>query len=71
MNEYRVPEINVQNGKLVLQIMNQWNAYTITQILGVLKALSFLFEYIGEMAKVWKLLQHHHIIYYSNKIGNI
>ena len=32
MNEYRVPELNVQNG--------------------VLKALSFLFEYIGEMAKV-------------------
>jgi hypothetical protein len=31
MNEYRVPELNVQNG--------------------VLKALSFLFEYIGEMAK--------------------
>lgn len=31
MNEYRVPEINVQNG--------------------VLKALSFMFEYIGEMAK--------------------
>lgn len=55
MNEYRVPEINVQNGKLVLQIMNQWNAYTISQILGVLKALSFMFEYIGEMAKVWKL----------------
>lgn len=34
MNEYRVPEINVQNG--------------------VLKALSFMFEYIGEMAKVRK-----------------
>lgn len=32
MNEYRVPELNVQNG--------------------VLKALSFLFEYIGEMGKV-------------------
>ncbi len=31
MNEYRVPEMNVQNG--------------------VLKTLSFLFEYIGEMAK--------------------
>ncbi|KAI9297273.1 splicing factor 3B subunit 1 [Neoconidiobolus thromboides FSU 785] len=31
MNEYRVPELNVQNG--------------------VLKTLSFLFEYIGEMAK--------------------
>ncbi|KNC52878.1 splicing factor 3B subunit 1 [Thecamonas trahens ATCC 50062] len=31
MNEYRVPEINVQNG--------------------VLKALSFMFQYIGEMAK--------------------
>lgn len=31
MNEYRVPEMNVQNG--------------------VLKALSFLFEYIGEMGK--------------------
>jgi len=31
MNEYRVPELNVQNG--------------------VLKALSFLFEYIGEMGK--------------------
>eukprot|EP01062_Namystynia_karyoxenos_P066104 TRINITY_DN60115_c0_g1_i1.p1 TRINITY_DN60115_c0_g1~~TRINITY_DN60115_c0_g1_i1.p1 ORF type:complete len:1398 (+),score=490.60 TRINITY_DN60115_c0_g1_i1:92-4285(+) len=31
MNEYRVPEINVQNG--------------------VLKALSFLFEYIGEMGR--------------------
>ena len=31
MNEYRVPELNVQNG--------------------VLKALSFMFEYIGEMAK--------------------
>ncbi|CUS09002.1 unnamed protein product [Tuber aestivum] len=31
MNEYRVPELNVQNG--------------------VLKSLSFLFEYIGEMAK--------------------
>ena len=31
MNEYRVPEINVQNG--------------------VLKSLSFLFEYIGEMGK--------------------
>lgn len=31
MNEYRVPETNVQNG--------------------VLKALSFLFEYIGEMGK--------------------
>jgi splicing factor 3B subunit 1 len=30
MNEYRVPELNVQNG--------------------VLKSLSFLFEYIGEMA---------------------
>src|SRR6185312_13114779 len=30
-NEYRVPELNVQNG--------------------VLKALSFLFEYIGEMGK--------------------
>lgn len=32
MNEYRVPELNVQNG--------------------VLKALSFMFEYIGEMGKV-------------------
>jgi len=31
MNEYRVPELNVQNG--------------------ILKALSFLFEYIGEMGK--------------------
>ena len=31
MNEYRVPELNVQNG--------------------VLKALSFVFEYIGEMGK--------------------
>merc|ERR1712054_362330 len=31
MNEYRIPELNVQNG--------------------VLKALSFLFEYIGEMGK--------------------
>jgi splicing factor 3B subunit 1 len=31
INEYRVPELNVQNG--------------------VLKALSFLFEYIGEMSK--------------------
>jgi splicing factor 3B subunit 1 len=31
MNEYRVPELNVQNG--------------------VLKAMSFLFEYIGEMGK--------------------
>ena len=31
MNEYRVPEMNVQNG--------------------VLKSLSFMFEYIGEMAK--------------------
>eukprot|EP00953_Heterococcus_sp_UTEX-ZZ885_P003698 2510-Heterococcus_DN1.PRE.1 len=31
MNEYRVPDLNVQNG--------------------VLKALSFMFEYIGEMAK--------------------
>ncbi len=31
LNEYRVPELNVQNG--------------------VLKALSFLFEYIGEMGK--------------------
>ena len=31
MNEYRTPEINVQNG--------------------VLKALSFMFEYIGELAK--------------------
>ena len=31
MNEYRVPELNVQNG--------------------VLNALSFLFEYIGEMEK--------------------
>lgn len=31
LNEYRVPELNVQNG--------------------VLKALSFLFEYIGEMSK--------------------
>eukprot|EP00903_Cladosiphon_okamuranus_P007767 g7522.t1 len=31
MNEFRVPELNVQNG--------------------VLKALSFMFEYIGEMAK--------------------
>ena len=31
MNEYRVPEVNVQNG--------------------VLKSLSFLFEYIGEMGK--------------------
>ncbi|GKD49235.1 splicing factor 3B subunit 1 [Tanacetum coccineum] len=31
MNEYRVPELNVQNG--------------------VLKALSFLFEYVGEMGK--------------------
>jgi len=31
MNEYRVPEVNVQNG--------------------ILKALSFLFEYIGEMGK--------------------
>ena len=32
MNEYRVPELNVQNA--------------------VLKALSFMFEYIGEMGKV-------------------
>jgi splicing factor 3B subunit 1 len=32
MNEYRTPELNVQNG--------------------VLKALSFMFEYIGEMGKV-------------------
>ena len=31
MNEYRVPELNVQNG--------------------VLKALSFLFEYVGEVCK--------------------
>jgi splicing factor 3B subunit 1 len=31
MNEYRVPELNIQNG--------------------VLKALSFMFEYIGDMAK--------------------
>lgn len=31
MNEYRVPELNVQNG--------------------VLKSLSFLFQYIGEMGK--------------------
>merc|ERR1719502_2645482 len=31
LNEYRVPELNVQNG--------------------VLKALSFMFEYIGEMGK--------------------
>lgn len=31
MNEYRVPEMNVQNG--------------------VLKSLSFMFEYIGEMGK--------------------
>ena len=31
MNEYKVPELNVQNG--------------------VLKALSFMFEYIGEMGK--------------------
>ena len=31
MNEYRVPELNVQNG--------------------VLKSLSFLFEYVGEMGK--------------------
>jgi len=31
MNEYRVPELNVQNG--------------------VLKSLSFMFEYIGEMGK--------------------
>ena len=31
MNEYRVPELNVQNG--------------------VLKALAFMFEYIGEMSK--------------------
>jgi len=31
MNEYRTPELNVQNG--------------------VLKALSFMFEYIGEMGK--------------------
>jgi splicing factor 3B subunit 1 len=31
MNEYRVPELNIQNG--------------------VLKALSFMFEYIGEMGK--------------------
>merc|ERR1711968_375028 len=31
MNEYRIPDLNVQNG--------------------VLKALSFMFEYIGEMAK--------------------
>lgn len=43
MNEYRIPDINVQNG--------------------VLKALSFMFEYIGEMAKDYiyaatPLLQH-------------
>ena len=31
MNEYRIPELNVQNG--------------------VLKALSFMFEYIGEAAR--------------------
>jgi hypothetical protein len=31
MNEYRIPELNVQNG--------------------VLKSMSFLFEYIGEMGK--------------------
>jgi splicing factor 3B subunit 1 len=31
MNEYRVPELNVQNG--------------------VLKSLSFLFAYVGEMGK--------------------
>ena len=31
MNEYRIPDLNVQNG--------------------VLKALSFMFEYIGEMGK--------------------
>jgi len=31
MNEYRVPDMNVQNG--------------------VLKSLSFMFEYIGEMGK--------------------
>lgn len=34
MNEYRTPELNVQNG--------------------VLKSLSFLFEYIQEMGKVWQ-----------------
>uniref|UniRef100_A0A7S3DG04 Splicing factor 3B subunit 1 n=1 Tax=Palpitomonas bilix TaxID=652834 RepID=A0A7S3DG04_9EUKA len=43
MNEYRVPELNVQNG--------------------VLKSLSFMFEYIGEMAKdyvyaITPLLEH-------------
>lgn len=31
LNEYRIPELNVQNG--------------------VLKSLSFLFEYIGEMGR--------------------
>ena len=35
MNEYRVPELNVQNG--------------------VLKALSFMFEYIGEVRFVFFL----------------
>ncbi len=37
LNEYRTPELNVQNG--------------------VLKALSFMFEYIGEMGKVRALRQ--------------
>ena len=36
MNEYRTPELNVQNG--------------------VLKSLSFLFEYIQEMGKVRALV---------------
>ncbi|CAI6003694.1 unnamed protein product [Closterium sp. NIES-64] len=45
MSEYRVPELNVQNGVLKYRVpeLNVQN--------GVLKSLSFLFEYIGEMGR--------------------
>ena len=56
MNEYRVPELNVQNG--------------------VLKSLSFMFEYIGEMGKDYvyavsplledALMDRYHLQYMNN-----
>lgn len=48
MNEYRVPELNVQNG--VLKSL-RYSFYTLMVPVLMILLLSFLFEYIGEMGK--------------------
>src|SRR5207248_10743912 len=50
MNEYRVPELNVQVRASAFNSLQYTHVCNSLQN-GVLKALSFLFEYIGEMGK--------------------